>query len=168
MATPNTILLYQYKPTFLLWLMPLFAVIGCLLVAMSVSLPLLLRPALDLGMYVSIGIAFAAGLAMPLGAVLMWLLIPAVTTTYDADRGLVTLAYQRPFTRSEKVYRVSEIADVGLMSTGTRTHTLALWLKNGQRVRMDYGGTSYAGSLQTRAAEIRATIGVGPTATIGI
>jgi hypothetical protein len=66
------------------------------------------------------------------------------------------------------VYRVIEIADVGLVATGTRTHTLALWLKNGQRVRIDYGGTPYTGSLQTRAAQIRATIGVGPTATIGI
>ena len=158
MATPNRIVLYQYKTTFLLWLMLLFAVIGCLPVAMSVGLPLLLHPE----------IAFAGGLAMPTGALLMWLLIPAVTTTYDPARQVVSLEYQRPFTRSEKVYRVSEIADVGMMSTGKRTFALALWLKNGQRVRLDYGGTSNTGRLQAQAAQMRATIGLGPTATIDI
>ncbi len=168
MATSTSIVLHQYKTTFLLWLMPLFGVIGCLLIAMSVGLPLLLRPAADLSLWVSVGIAFAAGLAMPIGAVLMWLLIPAVTTSYDATRGLVTVAYERPLRRSEKVFSVAEIADVGLVSVGTRTFALALWLKNRERVRIDYSGTSDSGELMSKAAAMRSALGVGPTATIDI
>jgi hypothetical protein len=168
MADSDSVVLHQSHTNFLLWLMPVFAVLGCLLVAMALGLPTLLAPSDDPGIWVSIGLAFCGGLALPIGAVLLWLLLPAVTTRYYPARNLVELEYIRPLRRTVKQYPVPHIADVGTMSIGTRNHALALYLRSGEKVRLGYGATSDTATLQAQAARIRATIGVGPTATIGI
>jgi|GEM_PF-2856466 len=166
MATSAPTILHEYKVTFMWWLFPLFSVLGGLIVSLSVGLPLLLRLELDLSTLISVGIAFLAGLAMPIGAVLMWLLIPAITTRLDPARGVVALEYRRPFGRWVKEYRVAEIADVGLESMSQHSYSLALILRSGQRVRIDLSSTSDTRALGEQAARLRAAIGLQPTLLI--
>lgn len=166
MANSGPVVLHEYKVTFLWWLFPLFTVLGGLIVALSVGLPLLLDLELDAGSLISIGIAFVVGLAMPVGAVLMWLLIPAITTRYDAAHGLVALEYRRPFGRSVKEYRVAEIADVGLQSMSDNAFSLALVLRSGKRVRIDLSATTNKNALWDEAARLRQALGLQPTILI--
>ena len=161
MMTSSRTVLHEYKVTFLRWLMPLFFLLGCLVLSMSIGLPFLLRPAADIGLWVSIGIAFLAGLAMPIGSILMWLLIPAITTRYDPARGVVVLEYRRPLSRSVKEYHVAEIADIGLVSMSERNYSLALMLRSGKSVRIEYSSSGHVLKLEEQAAAIKAAIGVG-------
>src|SRR5688572_4578933 len=122
----SSTVLHEYKTGFLLWLLLLFFVIGCMLLTMSIGLLLLLRPGSDPSTQISIGIAFAAGIGMPILGVLLWLLIPSITTTHDPARRVLRLEYRRPIGRSFKEYPVAEIADIKPMSSGERTYSLTL------------------------------------------
>lgn len=161
-------LIHHYKTTFLIWLMLLFALLGCGLVAFGVGLPLLLRPQMDFSMWVSSALGVLLGLGLPLAALGLWLSVPAIITRYDEARRTVTVEYVRPLSRKTEEYAVADIADVGLMSTGTRTFSLALALRDGERVRIDYGATSDRHQLQAKAAEIRRVLGVRPTSIVQI
>ncbi|MCC7361655.1 MAG: hypothetical protein IT317_19380 [Anaerolineales bacterium] len=161
-------LLHHYKTNFLIWLMLLFAVLGCALVVIGVGLPLLLQPEMDFGMWLSTGLGMLLGLGLPLGALALWLIVPAIITRYDQARRMVTVEYVRPLSRKVAEYPVADIADVGLMSTGTRTFSLAFTLRDGERVRIDYGATSDRSQLQAKAAAIRQALGVRPTSLVQI
>jgi hypothetical protein len=160
LATTSSLVLHVYKITFLRWLIPLFFLLGCMLVSMSLGLPLLLRLPSEPGVWVSAGIAFFAGLAMPIGSMLMWLFIPAITTLHDPARGVVSLDYRRPLWRSVKVYPIADINDIGLVSMGENAYSLALFLKSGKKVRIDYSSTSNTDRLQEQAARIKAALGL--------
>jgi hypothetical protein len=161
MATSAGGVLHEYKTTFALWLMPLFFVIGCLLVAMAVGLPLLLKPPSDVGLWASAGIAGVCGVGMPILAVALWLFIPAIVTTYDASGRALVLEYRRPFSRSVKRYGVDEIQDIRPVSSGERTYSLTMVLKSGKHVRLEYSGNSNTSGMEAAAARIKAAIGLG-------
>lgn len=160
MPATSTIL-HEYKTEFLLWLMLLFFIIGCMLVSLSVGLPMLVRPAADTGTTISAGIAFAAGIGMPTLGTVLGLLIPAITTTHDPARGVLVLEYRRPLGRSVKEYAVADIADIKPVSIGERTYSLALVLKAGKTVRLEYSGNSNTQPMLAAAARIKAATGVG-------
>lgn len=166
MTTITGTVVYRYEPTFLRWLMPLFGALGLLIMGLSVGLPWLLRPPMDLSLWLTSGIGLLAGLALPVGAVALWLTTPAVTTYYDAEREVVTLEFKRPFRRMVDIYRKLEIADVGLVSVGTRTFSLGLKLRDGDSVRLEYESSSDTRRLWAQAARLRAAMGVRPTLTI--
>jgi hypothetical protein len=160
MAASSVTVLHVYKITFLRWLMPLFFLLGCMLVTLSLGLPRLLRLPSDPSVWVSVGIAFLAGIALPIGSILMWLFIPTITTLYDSARGLVTLNYRRPLARSVKEYRLAEIADIGLVTMSDNADSLALILNTGKRVRIDYSSTTDTRRLQAEAARIKSVLGL--------
>ncbi len=162
MPPASHLVLHEYKTHFLRWLVPLFFVLGCMIVGLAVGLPALLRLPPDASLWVSVGIALVAGLAMPVGAVLMWLLIPAITTTHDPARGVVALEYRRPFGRTVKEYAVADLTDIRPTSAGERTYSLALILNTGQVVRFEYSATSNTRQLEQAAAKIKAQLGLGP------
>jgi len=166
MTTATGTVVHQYQPTFLRWLMPLFAALGGLIVLMSVGLPWLLRPLMDLSLWLTSGLGLLAGLAMPVGALGLWLTVPAVTTYYDAAREMVTVEYRRPFRRTIDLYRKIEIADVSLVSVGTRAFALGLKLRDGDDVRLEFGSSTDTRALWAQAARLRTALGVRPTLTI--
>jgi hypothetical protein len=161
-------LLHHYKTTFLIWLMLLFAVLGCALVGFGVGLPVLLQAEMDSSKWISSALAVLLGVGLPLGALGLWLTVPAIITRHDEARRTVTVEYVRPIGRRTEEYAVADIADVGLMSTGTRTFSLAFTLRDGERVRIDYGATSDRHQLQAKAAAIRKALGVRPTSVVQI
>jgi hypothetical protein len=164
MATLAQGVLYEYKTRVLFWLIPLFFVIGCMLLALAVGLPLLIRPAPDTGLYVSIAIAGLGGVGMPIVAVALWLLIPEITTTYDAARRVLVLHYRRPIGQWVKEFRADEIADISLMSMGEGAYSLALRLKSGKNVRLEYGASSDTAPKRAAAQRIKAVMGLGGAA----
>lgn len=161
MATSSNPVLHQYNTRFLVWLMALFFVIGCLLLGLAAGLPLALRPPAEPSLWISIGIAACAGAGLPILGGLLWLLIPAITTTFDASQRALVLEYRRPLGRTMKVYRVDDIADIGPRSAGEHTYSLALVLKTGQAVRLEYSATSDTRQMKAAAARIKAAIGLG-------
>jgi len=161
MANSSSTILHVYKVTFLRWLIPLFFLLGCMLVSLSIGLPLLLHLPSEPSVWVSVGIAFFAGLAMPIGSILMWLFIPAITTIHDPSRALVILDYRRPLWRSVKEFRVADIADIGLVSMGENAYSLALFMKSGKKIRFDYSSTSNTDKLQEQTIRIKAALGIG-------
>ena len=157
----NPTVLHEYKTGFLLWLMLLFFVIGCMITSMSVGLPLLLRLEADASTAVSVGIAFVAGIGMPILGVLLWLLIPSITTTHDPARGVLRLEYRRPLGRSFKDYPVDDIADIKPVSAGEHTYSLAMFLTSGKTVRLELSGSSNTQPMLAAAARIKGAIGMG-------
>ncbi len=158
MVASARIVLHEYKVTFLRWLVPLFFVLGCMIMALAVGLPVLLGPPFDLSLWISAGIAFFAGLAMPVGAVLMFLFIPQVTTSLDPQRRLLVMEYRRPIGRSLKEYPLTDIFDFRPLSIGERTHSLSMLLKSNKFVRLEYSATTDIGALEAQAAAIKAQL----------
>ena len=159
MATLDSrLVLHEYKTTFLGWLIPLFFVLGCLIISMSIGLPFLIRPATDIGLWISIGIAFLFGLAMPVGAVAMYLFIPQITTALDSQRRLLVMEYRRPFGRSIKEYPIADIADIVPVHQSENAYSLTMILKSGKNIRLDLSATSNTGELRQQAANIKAQL----------
>lgn len=150
--------LHEYKATFLWWLIPLFLIVGCTLVAANIWLPVMLRPPSDPGLGISIGLAILAGLAVPVGAVLMYLLIPRITTTLDPQRRVVTMEYRRPIGLSVKEYPAGDIADIKPVYVRNRSYALAMVLKSGQNIRLEYRLMPNAERLQQQAGKIKAQL----------
>jgi hypothetical protein len=161
MATAPQGVLHEYKPTVLVWLIPLFFVIGCLIVATAVGLGVSLRSKLDASMYAVIIVSGLLGLGMPVLAIALWLLIPGITTTYDPGRRVLRLEYRRPLGRSVKEIPVDDIADIGLVAGTDNTSSLALFLKSGKTVRLDLSASSDRDPMRAAAARIKAAIGLG-------
>jgi hypothetical protein len=161
MATSAQGVLYEYKTRVLFWLIPPFFVIGCMLLALAVGLPLVIKPAPDTGLYVSIAVAALGGVGMPILAVALWLLIPEITTTYDAARRVLVLQYRRPIGRWVKEFRADEIADISLLSMSDNAYSLALRLKSGKNVRLEYGASSDTAPKRAAAQRIKAALGLG-------
>ncbi len=154
------IILHEYKTTFLLWLVPLLVLLGCLSVGLSVGLPLLLRLPSDPSTWVSVAIPLACGLGLPVLALLLWLLIPEITTSHDPTGGVVSVQYRRPMGRSTKTYALADVADIRPTAAGEHSYSLALILKTGQPVRLEYSSTSNTGRLEQQAARIKAQLGL--------
>lgn len=164
MATAQQGVLHEYKPSVLVWLIPLFFVIGCLIVGTAVVLTVTLRSSLDTSMLVTIGLSALAGLGMPVLAIALWLFIPEITTTYDPGRRVLRLEYRCPLGRSVKEIPVDDIADIGLVAGTDNTSSLALFLKSGKTVRLDLSASSDRDPVRAAAARIQAAIGLGPGA----
>ena len=118
LAAGSRMVLHEYKPAAFQWLIPLLMVAGCLIMSLGIGLPLLLRLPSDLGLWISSGIAVLCGLAMPIGAVLLYLLVPRVTTTLDTRRRVVVMEYRRPIGRSVQEYAIGDIADINMVAMG--------------------------------------------------
>ena len=90
------------------------------------------------GDWLAVGVAVAAGLAIPVGAGLMVLLFPRMTTLLDPQRRMVVMEFRRPVGSSVKEYSVTEIADVKAVRVGNRRYVLTMILKSGENIRLDY------------------------------
>jgi hypothetical protein len=156
-SAPGTVL-HEYKITVFRWLIPLFFVLGCLLMSVGIGLPVLLRLPSDPGLWIAAGLAFLGGLAMPIGAVLLFLLIPQITTTLDAQRRVVVMDFRRPFGHSVKEYPVGDIADIRTVDMGENAYSLAMVLKSGKTIRLEYRSTSNTAQLQQQAGKIKALL----------
>lgn len=138
----------------MLWyLVPLFFILGCLFLAVGIGLALLIRPG-DNSFLASIGITIAAGIGMPVLSVLLVLFIPTITTILRPSQRVVELEYRRPLWTSRKVYHLADIADVRPIYIGDRGYSLALILKSGRRVRIEYSSSSDVQSREKTAANI--------------
>jgi hypothetical protein len=156
------VVLHEYKTTALLLLIPLLTFVGCLLVGSSIAFPLLIPSAGDPSNRGSLLIGWVAGLGAPVLAVLVWLLVPAVITTFDPGRRVVRVEWRRPFGRSAKEYRVDDIAEFRPVSAGRRSYALNMVLKSGERVRLHYGGTSNIDGIRRTAERMMQTVGLAP------
>ena len=156
-ALSPRITLHDVKPTFLWWVVPLFVATGCVLVAANVWLPLLAREAAPAGpaRWLAIGVAVAAGLAIPVGAGLMVVLIPRMTTVLDPQRRMLVMELRRPLGISVKEYPVAEIADVKAVRVGNRRYALTMILRSGENVRLDYRLLPSAARVVAVAAGMR-------------
>ena len=156
--TTHTVL-YNYQPTFKRTLVALF-VFGGILLGIALGLPLLVGAPSDPDVSASLTVAWSLGLGLPPVGVVAWLLTPAITTTYDAARGVLALEYRRPLGRSVKEYRVDEIAEIRPQHMSKGRCALGMWLKSGQFVRLAYGWKSDVPGMQQAAARIKAAIGL--------
>jgi hypothetical protein len=159
------IVLHEAKTTFLLWVIPVFVVMGCVLVGVNVWLPLLSRPAgeASAGLWVPVALAILAGLAIPVGAGLMFFLIPRITTRLDPQRRVVAMEFRRPLGRSVKEYALENIAEVAPVYVRRRS----LVLKSGENVRLDYRLLPTAEALQPQAEKIMGQLGPYLTRSAG-
>jgi hypothetical protein len=126
--------------------------------SMAVGLPALLRLSFDLSLWVSVGIAFLAGLGMPVGAVLMFLLIPQITTSLDPQRRLLIMEYRRPIGRSVKEYPLTDIFDIRPLEAGERSYSLAMLLKSNKFVRLEQSSNTNIRAVEAEAAAIKARL----------
>jgi hypothetical protein len=154
------ILLYEYRRTFLTYMLLGSLPLGCLALVVGAGNYLAFRPT-GAGAMTSLGIAILAGLGMPALAFLLWLLIPGIRTIFDPARQSVILEHRRPIGRWVKEYPVAEIADVQSIGAGSRTYRLALILRSGARVALSLGSTSDVEGLDRQAAEIKARLRQG-------
>ncbi len=154
MATSSSrIVLHQAKTTFLWWVVPLFVVLGCVLVSVNLWLPVMSRPAGEAGagLWLSVGVAVLASLAIPVAAGLIFFFVPTITTLLDPQRRVVVMELRRPLGRSVKEFPLAEVADVAPLRVGNRRYVLTLRLKSGENVRLDY-------RLLPEAAQVQALV----------
>ena len=163
------IVLHEAKTTFLLWVIPVFVVMGCVLVGVNVWLPLLSRPAGEAGagQWVPVALAILAGLAIPVGAGLMFFFIPQITTRLDPRRRVVAMEFRRPLGRSVKEYALDDIAEVAPVYVRRRSYSLSMVLKSGENVRLDYRLLPTAEALQPQAEKIMGQLGPYLTRSAG-
>ncbi|MFZ0548238.1 MAG: hypothetical protein WAM60_22520 [Candidatus Promineifilaceae bacterium] len=147
------IVLHQYRVTFLWIVVPIFFVLGCLILAMAIGLPILIKPT-GSGTFISIAIAAVAGAALPIIAILLVVFIPSIVTIMHPDRGVLELVYKRPLWTSRKEFPFTDIAKIQPLYTGDDDYSLALMLKSGQTTRIDYSSTSDREALEKTAAQI--------------
>lgn len=141
MATNTArIVLHEAKSTFLFWVIPLFVIVSCVLVAGNFWLPLMAGPPAEpgVGYWVLAGLTLLASLAIPVGAGLMFFFIPTIVTTLDPQRRVVALEFRRPAGRSVKEYPLAGIADIQPIYVRQRRYALVLVLKSGENIRLDY------------------------------
>jgi hypothetical protein len=157
----SRIVLHEAKTTFLYWVIPLFVVVACVLVAANLGLPLAARPAgapLDASFWLTGALAVLLSLGIPIGAALMFLRIPQITTTLDTQRRAVALEYRRPLGRTVKEIPLAEVAAVEPLYRGQRRYALVLRLASGETVRLDHRLLPQESQVQQQADRINAQL----------
>ncbi len=155
----SPIVLHNAQTTFLRWVIPLFVVMGCLLVTLNLWLPVLARSSPpDAGYWLLVGLALLASLVVPAGAALMYLLIPRIITTLDPQRRSVAMEFRRPLRPSVKEYPLRDIAGLQPVYVRNRSYALALVLKSGEHIRLDYRLMPTPERWQPQADQIQAQL----------
>lgn len=157
MSSSSGTVLHQYRTKVLWYLVPVFFVLGCLILAMAVGFPLLWKPT-GTGVIVSIAIAVAVGILLPIVSILIVLLVPSITTLVQPDRGIIELVYKRPLWTSRKEFLFADIADIRPILIGDEALSLALILKNKSTIRIDYSSTTDREDLYRTVTEIKAKL----------
>jgi hypothetical protein len=159
MAALSSTVLYEHRPKSGRFLVGVVA-FGCILVGVALGLPLLIGTPPDPAVSDLIALSWLLGLGLPPVGVAGWLLTPAISTAYDASRGVLALEYRRPLGRWIKEFRVDEIADIRPLRMSKGRCALGMWLKSGQFVQLAYGSKSDAPEIQQAAARIKAAVGL--------
>ena len=158
MSQPSGIVLHQYRTKILWYLVPLFFIIGCLILAMAIGFPILWKPT-GTGTAVSIAIAAGVGILLPIISILIVLLVPSITTVAYPERALLEMVYKRPLWSSRKEFPFTDIADIRPVFIGDDALSLALILKNKATVRIDLSSSSDRQDLYQTAAKIKEQLG---------
>ena len=161
--------LHEAKTTFLYWVVPLFSLMACVQVALNLWLPVMAWPVgerLEAGFWIWLGVAALVSLAIPAGAASLFLFIPSITTALDPSRRMVVMEYQRPCNhRTVTEYPLAELHDLRAVPVRRRRYALALVLRSGQPVRLDYGLRPREAQARQAADAIKARLApTGPRA----
>jgi hypothetical protein len=165
MSASNRLVLHEAKATFLYWVVPVFVLLACVLVAANLWLPVLAPAAGAAPGALRLALAVLATALIPVGAALMVFLIPQITTTVDPQRRMLVIEYRRPLGRSFKEYPLTGLADIRPVMRGQRRYALVAILRSGEQVRLDYRLLPEA-ARQQQASRLKAQLApywLGPT-----